>query len=955
MIKRHQPQIMINDRLSDPKNRTGDFCTPEGDVPNRPPTKPWEVCAAMNYYWGYHRDAQVHTSVKGVVLMTRKHWIYLLLTVVLLPLSTNADDATIQTIRQEAVRQSVSADGAGWPLPLAATWAPLDHNFSPLYQLKQIDQGHHLLLCFTWPTPDYEWNEKMRAKKWDTYWEPAIVQAARKKLPISLQRFQFEMELTRMDDYRKLPADKNPNVINLQGEVIGTLDPMGPIEAWRNWGTRIIKENSALQRIEKMYPDPPLVMFLSNNEHNILRPEQAETSKRFVDKYGTERDIFFKRKVFSEALIERYHALQDAMRQALSEPLWRQNVRFVAYDAFSPSFLGRWYGWQAHSYYTPQMLDWAPLAWDGGSPSYYTHNWASFLTDYTSSSIQIEAMNWVFELHDVYAKNPNFWFELSTWDGDMTGNASSKRLQYAARGGQIYTPQRYEGMLQFGLWLTRARALRDFRYQDSFAYAEPYYMANVNAVDRVYQSELLKQFWRHGQLVVNHDRPHPYRANLPDEIKARDRWFLLSTNLDPQKKDWGLYTEIPVFSLALVLGDKPNRQWLVYAHAPRGARTDVEILVPDYGSVTVDASVTGSFYVVDEKSHTTKTLFAGGPSSAIPEVSTQRPQPAEPVTFEATNIFCPDNSATQLQWDFGDGKQVQGKRVTHAYEKPGQYVVTLAVQPTKPDQSQASLLRVPMMVGYTPSDDTVVYLPLDRMPDVGVVREIVTQGGYGREKQITHLIYAAQPLELVALNHGGSWADDLQRSQVLRFTAIQNYVDLNIFHDNNYNTQPRYDSLGRNRTISLWFKTQDDKTQQIIYQDGSANSMGINLYIQDGRVHAGTWSSDIKNWEGQWLSAALTKGQWHHAVLVLDDAQKDQLTDCFRFYLDGKKIGSARATLNRPNWVRLGGDRSTRFADGSRVEHSPSMQGWLDDFAVYRNPMDDQAVGHLYNAQQSKQ
>lgn len=72
MIRRHQPQIMINDRLSDPHNRDGDFCTPEGGIPNLVPNKPWEVCAAMNYYWGYHQDAKVHMSPSQIqnALMT---------------------------------------------------------------------------------------------------------------------------------------------------------------------------------------------------------------------------------------------------------------------------------------------------------------------------------------------------------------------------------------------------------------------------------------------------------------------------------------------------------------------------------------------------------------------------------------------------------------------------------------------------------------------------------------------------------------------------------------------------------------------------------------------------------------------------------------------------------------------------------------------------------------------
>jgi len=873
----------------------------------------------------------------------------LLLFVVCICIPVHADESQVDAIRNEATRPSIGEGDAGRPLPLAATWAP-GNAFSPVYQLGLIQRGHHLLPCFRWPTPNYEWNEKMRAKAWQEYWAPAIRVAGEKKLPISFQRFQFEMELTRMDAYRDLPPAENPNVINLDGEVIGVLDPMGPIQAWRDWGRRIIEENHAFKKIQEAYPDPPLVLFVSNNEHNVLKPQDAEKSQRFVAAYGTERDLHFKRRLFREALIERYRALQDAMREALVEPLWRENVRFIAYEAFAPSHIGRWYGWQGHSYYTPDMLDWKHRAWDGGSPSYYTHHWAPFLTDYTSSSIQNEAMNWVFHLEDVHAQDPDFWFELSTWDGDMVGTANSKRLQYAARGGQIYTPTRYEGMLQFGLWLTRARALRDFRYLESLDYAEAYFMANVHAVDRVWNSPILRQFWRHGELVPNPDREHPYRHALPDHIKGEDRWFALSTSLDPAATDWGLYTEIPVFALALVSGEKPKRQWLVYTHAPRGAQTDVGVTVPGYGLITVDASVGGSFYVVDEAAGQTERIFSGGPASALPQADTRRPDPGQTVRFQATNVYKPTDEPMQLHWQFDDGTQATGETVRHKYDQPGQYVVTLTATP---QQGEGSSHRLPITVGYQPDDNALVVLPLDRMPDIGVVREIRTQGGYGRAPQTTHLIYAAQPQELVALNYGCTWADDPQRGEVLYIPGQQHHVDLQIFHDGNYNPVPRYDALGRNRTISVWFKAEQDQQRQVVYQEGSGNASVINLYVEDGRVHAGMWSRDVKNWEGEWLSASASAGQWHHAVLVLDDATNDELSPCFRFYLDGKLVGKGEGILNRPHWVRLGGGWSSRFPGDEMVEKTTSMIGWVDDFAVFKHAMDNKAVTQLYHAQRN--
>ncbi len=54
MIYRHQPEILVNDRLSfDKKTFPGDYFTPEICVPTTPPAGVWETCATMNDHWGY--------------------------------------------------------------------------------------------------------------------------------------------------------------------------------------------------------------------------------------------------------------------------------------------------------------------------------------------------------------------------------------------------------------------------------------------------------------------------------------------------------------------------------------------------------------------------------------------------------------------------------------------------------------------------------------------------------------------------------------------------------------------------------------------------------------------------------------------------------------------------------------------------------------------------------------
>jgi hypothetical protein len=201
--------------------------------------------------------------------------------------------------------------------------------------------------------------------------------------------------------------------------------------------------------------------------------------------------------------------------------------------------------------------------------------------------------------------NPNFQFGFSVWDGHTDVPEKDLRVTYE-KLGQKYTPARYGGYAQFGLWLLRPRVMREYSgytsrgWEDSVTETEPYTLALINDVDRVYQNETLKYFWRKGELVPNRAHQHPYQTAIPDEYKNVDRWFLLDTNLDAPRP-WKLDTEIPVYSIAFVDGTKGNRRWLVYAHSPLQDRRSVEITIPDYGKITVDVPVAGAFYTVDEK------------------------------------------------------------------------------------------------------------------------------------------------------------------------------------------------------------------------------------------------------------------------------------------------------------------------------------------------------------------
>jgi hypothetical protein len=501
---------------------------------------------------------------------------------------------------------------AGRPLPLVSHWntGSQGRGWTPDYQVELLGAGHRILPWFSWPQGDPDNSEK-NARRFHDYYDALIDRCRQLSLPISFRGTQWEAMLLGRE-YRERPAEQCPAVIGADGKVIRKLSPFGPIEPWRDPAREYV-DTPAMKALQRMYPDPPLVLFVSNNEAPDLRWHQVEQSKRYLDKYGKGRSDEFKREVVAKGWMERYPVMFKAMRKTLVSDTWKKNVRFVGYGAFGPSHFGRWPGWKEYSLITDEWTspDW--YIWDGASPSYYTHNWNDN-RDHWVWSTQVQSMNWIFQLDEAWRVNPNFWWEISLWDGNASNWTpdttctpeavkKSKACQYM-KDGQTYTPDRYEGWVQFGLWLLRPRVVREFHGSTTpLKPWRPFFERLLFAVDRIYADESLRQFWRHGALVPNREHRHPYQEDVPAKYRDLDRWFLLDTSLD-SPRPWTLKTNIPVFSLALALGDNGARRWLVYAHSPLEDRRGVTITVPDFGKITVDVPRAGAFYLADESNKT---------------------------------------------------------------------------------------------------------------------------------------------------------------------------------------------------------------------------------------------------------------------------------------------------------------------------------------------------------------
>lgn len=508
---------------------------------------------------------------------------------------------TVDAICREALRPN--GDREGLPLPLAASWNNgWDKGCNPSNQLALIEQGHYLLPCFGLPPlweqsahtnmfEDKGWyGEKVRG-----YYTVAIQRMAALKLPFTLESTQWEHMLTYPPEetapwlgkggpWPNLPGDENPNVVTVDGKILrgggGRVSPFGPVGPWREVG-EAWTTSQIVRKLQEWYPNPPLVIFLSNNEHGRLELKNVEMDRRYLALYGKGKDDGFKSQVMRKGYAERLRALQQGLRDGMTSAAWKDRAIFCGYGTVERPF-----------YYDP------PEAWDGGSPSFYVHNWLP-MTDYRADSPAIGTMGWVGALQEAFKLNPKFWWEISTWDGWAPGNPNMDKIKWYRDHGQTWEPPRYGGFVQFGMWLHRPRVVREFRENShSWEAIAPYFTPIMEAVDRVHNNPILRAFWRKGQLVQN--REHPYLSGNPAEYKEGNPWFLLDTSLDPAKP-WKGDTELTIFSLALVQGKAPERQWLVYAHAPLGDRKGVGVNIPDCRQITIDVPVAGAFCLVDEK------------------------------------------------------------------------------------------------------------------------------------------------------------------------------------------------------------------------------------------------------------------------------------------------------------------------------------------------------------------
>ncbi len=604
------------------------------------------------------------------------------------------------------------------PLPLVANWEDGHNNrltgFNTEWQMDMTEKGHNMLLSFTYI---YSYGNWFIDRYLDEYFKNPIKKASRYGLPIVMKTTQPEGALSG-EPWINLPPEENPNVVESDGTVQTRVSPCGPVEYWEEVGKIWVNpdllrqtypdlvetppdwwSDPLLSRFQDWYPDPPFVIWLSNNEANSVDYREVHEDYRFEDAYSSDDDYDtwqFRNEIVGgdteltnpggeyetgHGYIPRYNAMFDGMKSELDE--WADKVKFVCYKGAALCF-GRWDGWMAYSPDpTPERFSTTPYIWDGASPSYYVNNWQGN-RDFLGCSPQMEAMNLIFQRDHYREINPDFWWEISTW-------FDPEFIEAWENQGQEMPPERYGSYIKWVMWLIRPRAVRVFPYSSGPREENwEWYKVAIDAVDEVHLNPTLEHFWKYSEPVLLTDIPHPWKYNdefwpelFPDNNK-RMRWYQLPNDVTYTPVADDKYSTMRphifnVWIMANVMGTSPNREWLIFAYTPLVAEIEVTAELPGYpeDEITITAKRGGTYYLVRESG--SNEYITTEPGVRAAELDDIELDVGEVHRFNGIYSTAYKCNIITYSWNFDDGDESDSIAVNHSFSEDGIYDVVLTV------------------------------------------------------------------------------------------------------------------------------------------------------------------------------------------------------------------------------------------------------------------------------------
>ena len=194
-------------------------------------------------------------------------------------------------------------------------------------------------------------------------------------------------------------------------------------------------------------------------------------------------------------------------------------------------------------------------------------------------------------------------------------------------------------------------------------------------------------------------------------------------------------------------------------------------------------------------------------------------------------------------------------------------------------------------------------------------------------------------------------AGDYNRTGKLRsalnFDGTNNYVSIPSNTDIDSRTTPAY----TNRTIELWFYSNNLTGRHVIYKEGTTTNaagtsgQGFVVYTNSSNLYVGGFNRSATpaiSWYSFLNIGSLITGRWYHVALTLGPANNTIQPNCFIGYLNGQQInqGSCRQLIAHAAATNIGrSSNAIHYHDGIRSSSAYYFNGLLDEMAIYNRTL----------------
>ena len=453
------------------------------------------------------------------------------------------------------------------------------------------------------------------------------------KLPVTISMTQltnlFFSPTHEQNAYASIDLD--PRVRKADNSILGTgyLDPLSPVFMWRDAARQMLGDaarpyastvgsespGAVLREIAKVYPDPPAVYLVSNNEDKLLVPNSFTGSdltnyttewKRGSVAFGPSLTPAQLTDAINAGYGQRFLTLHTEAKRIVRGLFPNSQVRISGY--VNSRVWGGFTSWQTYLFVrnaNGRLIGNDRLkGLDSLSVSTYP---ATNYADNTARSIFATYLSDENSIRTINDGSLPQMEELALHDASETGAG--------AFSANSYTPSRYKGSVRHLMWLARPRVVREWRGtnarrtdtgHDGTSLRSAYWDALVAACAEVHSNATLSRFWTQSELAFNPNRAHPYTLAPLGTIDETQRvWPYLPVSDEPAA--WAntaiaLTDPVATWAFSYMIGRGSTAEYLLFAHSPAGAKTGINVTMrKDDGTdmtVTVNTTPQGNFWSV---------------------------------------------------------------------------------------------------------------------------------------------------------------------------------------------------------------------------------------------------------------------------------------------------------------------------------------------------------------------